>query len=202
MNVDDLKVIWDSQNKEPLYAIDQKALRKRVLGKSLSANRRLNLYEWTGILTFACVGVASIAEPLIAGRDWHQLISGSTFLMVSAYLGLKRHQRRKRDTQCGESLREILDTSIATVEHHIRALKSMVYWGGIPFVGAVAISFYFQHAGKPAWLWILAFVWPFFAFWEVRREIHHRHLPQLRDFQSLRDKLADSEGSTKPDIQA
>ena len=36
MNYDELKMIWDSQNTEPLYAIDESALHARVKTESMS----------------------------------------------------------------------------------------------------------------------------------------------------------------------
>lgn len=195
MDFEELKVIWDSQQAQPLYAFDQAALQKRVIQKSRTVKRCLDIFEWSGILACAGLGLASISEPLLEGHDTHQFITGTILLMVALYLGWKRSQRQKNEMQFGQSLRGTLDKAISQVEYQIRGLRAMIYWGGIPFVVVVAVSFYFQHAGRPAWLWIVAFVWPFFAYLQVQREIRKKYLPQLRDFKSLRDKLTRSEHS-------
>lgn len=189
MDFEELKVIWDTQTAEPLYAIDQAALQKRVIRKSQSVKFYVDIFEWSGMLALSGVAIASITEPLFEGHDWHQLITGTIFLTLAGFIGLKRSQRRKSETRFDQSLLGLLEKSISQLENHIRRLASMAYWGGIPYLLTIAVSFYFQHAGKPVWLWIAAMLWPFFAYWEVRREIRKGLLPQLRDFQSLRDTL-------------
>jgi len=195
MDFEELKVIWDTQTAKPLYAIDQAALQNRVIRKSQSVKRCLDIFEWSGMLALSGVAIASINEPLLEGHDWHQLIGGPIFLMVAVYVGLQRSQRRKSEMQFDHSLLGILEKAISQLESHVRRLGSIVYWGGIPYLITIAVSFYFQHAGKPVWLWIAAMLWPFFAYWEVRREIRKGFLPQLRDFKSLREKLTASEPS-------
>jgi hypothetical protein len=193
MDFEELKVIWDTQSKQPLYAIDQAALRNRVIRKSRSVKLCLEFFEWSGMLALSGVAIASITEPLFEGHDWHQLFTGTLLLIGAAFIGLNRMQRRKSEMRFDQSLLGILEKSIARLEGHIRRLGSMFYWIGIPYLITIAVSFYFQHSGKPAWFWVAAMLWPFLAYWGVRREIRKGFLPRLRDFKSLRDKLAKPE---------
>ena len=56
MEFDEMKKIWDSQNNEPLYGINEKALHNRILSKKKQAHHITNISELLAIIVIWCAG--------------------------------------------------------------------------------------------------------------------------------------------------
>ena len=56
MEFDDMKKIWDSQNNETIYGINEKALHNRIQAKKRKANRITNVSELLLIVTNVASG--------------------------------------------------------------------------------------------------------------------------------------------------
>jgi len=56
MEFDELKKIWDSQNNEPLYGFNEKALHNRILSKKRQAYHITNISEFLGIIANISAG--------------------------------------------------------------------------------------------------------------------------------------------------
>lgn len=54
MEFDEIKKIWDAQNNQPLYVIDEKALHNRIQSKMKDVLLRANVNEWGVIIINLC----------------------------------------------------------------------------------------------------------------------------------------------------
>src|SRR5258708_3523845 len=56
MEFDEMKKIWDAQNNQPLYVIDEKALHNRIQSKMNTVLRLTNISEWSLIMIYLVAG--------------------------------------------------------------------------------------------------------------------------------------------------
>ena len=57
MEFEEMKKIWDSQNNEPLYAINEKALHNHIMSKKKTGYHITNTSELLLIIVNACAGL-------------------------------------------------------------------------------------------------------------------------------------------------
>ncbi len=57
MEFEDMKKIWDEQNNENIYAINESELHRRVIRKKNRVKRMINKFEWTLLIAMICCGL-------------------------------------------------------------------------------------------------------------------------------------------------
>ena len=215
MNFDDLKVIWDSQNVEPHYAVNKEGLHSVLRTKSEKLRK---LIWWQEIQTYGSstfmVGIISALlivhwAGLISetSTKWGGLAQWDVLALVIAAAGwlyfggsiyLKRKNQKRRAAEYTSSLRDELERDIEQVDYEINSRKHLVrgfippYTGGILFIWVV-----FRASGIPDWPII-----PFIIFmigalvFESRSQqslVDRELVPRKQDLESLREKLNKAE---------
>lgn len=215
MNFDDLKVIWDSQNVEPHYAVNEEGLHSVLRTKSeklrkliwwqeiqtygsstlmLGAISALLITHWTGMLT-------RVSAKWIEPSQWEVLgllVAAAGWLYFGGSIYLNRKKQRRRAAEYTSSLRDELERDIEQVDYEINARKHLVrgfippYTGGILFIWV-----FFRISGLPDWPII-----PFTLFmigallFESRSQqglVDRELVPRKQDLESLREKLNKAE---------
>jgi hypothetical protein len=222
MNFEQMRVIWNSQNDEPLYAIDQAALHASVRRKSRALRRRVFWRDVREISIglLAAAGFLVFGGMLALGREdgWRRLLGADveasrwdavTMLLVSglwlffaAYQLVSRMRQEQRERRFEPSLRGDLDRTISQAEYRIRMATSIVWWGLLP-VWLATLLFINVLVNlvptPPAVLILAAFVIPVGFALDIlfkRRPIRTELVPLKREFESLRRTLTDSERRT------
>ncbi len=106
MEFEEMKKIWDSQNNEPLYGINEKALHNRILSKKKQAYHITNISELLSIVAYAVTGC------FILGMNLHKQ-SGNVFMYIlsawmlgsALYLLVSRIRRINGDHRFDRSMR-------------------------------------------------------------------------------------------------
>jgi hypothetical protein len=152
MDFEEMKVLWDSQHEEPLYAVNQAGLRAMLLRNSSDFRRAVfwrDLREIT-IGTVASAGFLLFGGLLAAGQperlaSWFNVKTAPTAadmvaMIIAAglwlhyavwqYAGRKRQERRERHFDA--SVLGDLDREIARTEYQIRLARSVLWWGVLP----------------------------------------------------------------------
>src|SRR5258706_4462941 len=100
MEFEDMKKIWDTQNNETLFVINEQAMHKRILSKRASANHIANISEWLLIFVNAGAGMLmlwlAITRP--GGNVFLYLMSG-WMLLTLAYILAGRIRRRQTENK-------------------------------------------------------------------------------------------------------
>ena len=155
MEFNEMKMIWDSQNQEPLYAMNEAALHAVVQRKNQEWNRCLSRCfagEITvglvcGALMAICAGALGLGDPAwlatlpwmkIAASRWDilaLLAAGGIWFYYSAYMFLARKRQQRRVEVFDSSLRGDLERALAQTDFQIALARSIVWWGLIPGVG-------------------------------------------------------------------
>jgi hypothetical protein len=165
MDFEALKVIWDSQNHEPLYAVNETALHASVRRRNRAFQRRI---FWRDVREIG-IGLAAGAGFFVFGwmlafasKDRWRSLSGSGFeisrgdalMMLTAsglwlfyagyqLVGRKRQENRERLFE--SSLRGDLCRTLAQTEYQIQLARSAVWWGVVPVCGDRAVRVCHRH---------------------------------------------------------
>lgn len=150
MNFEDLKVVWDAQSEESVYAVDQTGLRKQVEQRYEEFNRSIfwrDVRE-TGIgLVVGFLLIFWSIQMIVFGGDWLSdllkieasifdagflLFSGGVWLYYAGFRFVGRKRQEKREQQFDGSLKGDLQKACAQVDYQIWLSKNVLWWNTLP----------------------------------------------------------------------
>ena len=218
MDFNELKMIWDSQNQEPLYAMNEAALQAIIQRKNQESDRCLSRCFATeitigvicGALMFVCAGgllfdgsalLAALPRMKAAASAWDILalvVAGGIWFYYSAYMYRARKRRQRRVEKFDSSLRGDLERALSQTEFQIALARDVVWWGLVPvwMAGALWVAALLHLKAAPAaWAYVFmaALIIGSLVIVVVRkqRSIANKFEPRRRELESLRAKLAD-----------
>jgi hypothetical protein len=217
MEFSELKMIWDSQNQEPLYAMNEAALHGIVRRKNEEWNRCLSCCFTTeitiglicGALMFVCAGMAIFGDAAwLAALPWIKvapsrwdvfalLAAGGIWFYYSAYMFLARKRQQRRVELFDSTLRGDLDRALAETDFRIAHARSIVWSGLVPVWVATSLwlAVFYRLLAMPAWSYVFIGATMLGSFVVVvsgkQKSITNRFEPRKRELESLRTKLAD-----------
>ena len=217
MEFEEMKMIWDSQNHEPLYAMNEAALHRvvqrrlqvwqRCLSRSFAAEISVGLF--TGAVMLIYAGVLMFGDPawLITRRGssvtvspWDiaaLLTAGAIWFYYSTYMMAVRTRQLRREEAFESNLRGDIERALAHLDFQVATARNIVWWGILPaWVAAtlwVVALFHLKGSSVLAYV-IMGFI-VVGAFVAVaigkQRSITHKFEPRRRELEALRAKLAD-----------
>lgn len=125
MEFDDMKKIWDAQNNEALYLINEKALYKRIQAKKKQGQHITNISELLWIIGNISIGCLILVTNLFKQSTGIFIYCLSAWMIASAlYILVRRIRRIKENNRFDRSLRGDLDhaISMATYQVHLSQL--------------------------------------------------------------------------------
>lgn len=138
MEFDEMQRIWDAQNNQSLYVIDEKALHKRVQSKMNSILHLTSISEWLLILinlgTGAILLGPNFSKP---GRNIFLCLEAVWMFGIVVYLVISRIRRIRASRQFNRSIRGDLDHTISLASYQMH-ISQIVRWNFLP-LGAVMI---------------------------------------------------------------
>ena len=217
MEFSELKMIWDSQNQEPLYAMNEAALQGIVQRKNQEWNRGLSCCFTTeitiglicGALMLVCAAMTIFADPAwLAALSWIKvapsrwdilalLAAGGIWFYYSGYMFLARKRQQRRVELFDSTLRGDLDRALAETDFRIAHARSIVWWGLVPVWVATSLwlAVFYRLLAMPAWSYVFIGATMLGSFVVVvsgkQKSITNRFEPRRRELESLRAKLAD-----------
>lgn len=191
MEFEEMQTIWNAQNDEKLYAINEEALHASILRKSNSAGRLLDMFELVMIGLNAVVGIVLILDALRDDQGLGQYILAGMFLLFFVYALIRRFARRKDEVQFDQTMLGELEKAIWRVEYLIRQGRSIVFWYVLPLLVVASVSLLLNS--KLEWaLGLLLVVGPL-SYLGGRWEVNKFYLPKKIALESLREKLVASQ---------
>jgi hypothetical protein len=218
MEFSEMKVIWDSQNQEPLYAMNETALRAIVQRRNQESERCLSRCFATeitvgvicGALMFLCAGALFVNGPAVlaalprmrtaaSGSDILTLMAaGGIWFYYSTYMYLARRRQKRRVETFDSSLRGNLERALSQTNFQIALARGIVWWGLVPvwLAGVLwVVTLVHLKAAPPAWANVLMAALLIGSLTTVvvrkQRSITNKFEPRKREFESLRAKLSD-----------
>jgi hypothetical protein len=217
MEFTELKMIWDTQNQEPLYAMNEAALHGIIQRKNEEWNRCLSCCFTTeitiglicGALMLVAAGLAIFGDPVwLAALPWIKvapspwdvlalLAASGIWFYYSASMFLARKRQQQRVEVFDSTLRGDLDRALAETDFRIAHAKGIVWWGLVPVWVATSLwlAVFYRLLAMPAWSYVFIGATMLGSFVVVvsgkQKSITNRFEPRKRELESLRAKLAD-----------
>lgn len=187
MQFEDLQVIWNSQDDERLFAIDESALHAAIKRKSRSVNRLLAIFEWVMIAVNLLVAVVLFLD---AGQDNGPAFQYVLVVMYLAYFVVavvRRLTRRREEVRFPPTMLGELDKAIWQVDYLIQQARSIIFWYVIPLGVVVTIS---MILSINTWWGLFFFTaWTTVTYFGSRWEINKWYRPKKENLELLREKL-------------
>jgi hypothetical protein len=195
MEFDELKKIWDSQNNEPVFGFNEKALHNRILSKKNQAYHITNVSELLGIIAYFSAGCFVLGINIFKpGSTIFMYFLSAWMLGGALYVLISRIRRKKRDHQFDRSMRGDLQHAISVATYQVR-LSWLMRWNVLPI--AIITLLGVLETGKSIWLavGILLFVIVanYAAGWE-----HGIYKRRKRELEVLQSKLENEGVNDRP----
>jgi hypothetical protein len=212
MEFDDLKVIWDSQNEEPLYAVNEDGL-QAMLRKKAQAFKRLVFWQEAqtygstlfvlGVVSILLTGYFTGVLDRLRGNEmtsWDAValfVGAGCWLQFGFNVWFVRIKQRKKERGFPATLRGELDRDIEQAEFEINSRRHLVRDFLPPYLGSGLSSLVLFRATGAEWMMIPLIVAMVLALVVEtrcqRRLVTNKLIPRKEELESLRNKLASAE---------
>ena len=145
MEFDEMKKIWDVQDNQPLYDIDEKALHN-IQSKMSTVLRLTSISECLLIMINLGAGAILLGRnPFTAGSNIFLVLDAVWMFAIVVYLVVSRIRRIKASRRFDRSIQGDLDHAIYLASYQMR-ISQIIRWNFLP-MGAIMI-FSGWEAGK------------------------------------------------------
>ena len=186
MEFDEMKKIWDTQNNEPIYGINEKALHNRILSKKRQAYHITNFSELLIIIVYIGAGAFVLAlNTFKPGVNIAMYCLSAWMFMVAFYMLFSRIRRIKASHRFDRSMSGDLNHALSVATYQVR-ISAFGRWNILP-IGILTVLGVWE-GGKS--IWAIAGVVIFFVLvsyasgWE-----HNIYKTRKRELEILQDKL-------------
>lgn len=191
MNFEEMKKIWDTQNKKPMYAIDETTLLDIVKRKVGSTNRQVDLMEKGLLIINAIVFTVMMIKGINKDLGWINFLTAGIVFLVSTYVIVQRIRRKKGENRFDRSLLGDLDNAISNIKYHIRMGRTFLWWYLLPFALPTFFNMYNSFDAKTVWVWLGIAVMFYVAYRLTKWEVDRCHIPKKRSLEALRNTLTE-----------
>jgi len=186
MEFDELQQIWDSQNNQPLYVINEKALHNRIQSKMKQGLHITNISELLLIIIHLSAGSFILGVNLFNHRGKISLYVLAAWMFVTALYSLVSRIRRIKGThRFDRSMHGDLNYALSVATYLVR-LSQIMRWNILP-VGVLTLLSLWE-GGKSFWgagFILVVFVFGFY----VSRWEHNIYKGRKRELEVLQKKL-------------
>jgi len=190
MEFEEMKKIWDAQNNESIYGINESALHNRILSKQKQGLHITNVSELLGIVAYTVAGLAMLGVNLYKQSASIFMYILSAWVLGSAiYILASRIRRINGNNRFDRSMRGDLTHAISVATYQVR-FSQLMRWNIIPI--GILVLLGMVEGGKS--IWIIAGIIIFFVLtnyasgWE-----HNIYKRKKRELEILQDKLESEE---------
>ena len=146
MEFDEMKKIWDAQNNQPLYVIDEQTLHNRIHAKMNTVLHFTSLSEWLLIMINLGTGAVLLGNnPIKSGSNIFLFIEAVWLFALVVYLVVSRNRRIKASRQFDRSIHGDLNHAISLASYQMH-ISQIIRWNFLP-MGAIMICSSWE-AGK------------------------------------------------------
>lgn len=187
MEFEELKTVWESQNDENLYTIDEEALYDQIREKSKSVNHKLNTYERLMFLGNLVIGFVLFADAVRGNGETYEYVLPLLYIAFSISTVILRRVRQNEEIQFELTMMGELDKAIWQINYLIKQGRSMMVWYMLPLMLVLTGTLILNS--KPFWaLGTMVIVVPV-SYFAGQWEINKWYVPKKRELESLRKKL-------------
>ncbi|WP_205720015.1 hypothetical protein [Fodinibius halophilus] len=132
MKFENLQQIWDQQNEETMYAINQEALHDLIISKKHKSRNILNFSEWANILANIGAGGFMLYMTLI-GKNLNTpfLILGCMMVAMGMFVFFSRFKRNRKADNFDQTIVGELEEALADSQSQVQ-LSQLLRWYLLP----------------------------------------------------------------------
>ena len=186
MEFEEMKRIWDTQNNEPVYAINEEALRKRIEGKKKQVSYTTGLSELIIIgANILAAGIIMVSGAIEGKQSTFAYLLAAAMVLTAVFMAVSRIRRMRSEDRFEASMLGDLDHAITNARYQVW-LAAAGRWGLLPIALFTTLSVW--DDGTTWWklLLVLAFfVAAYFLSGKEYKCIKHRK----NKLEALRDNL-------------
>ncbi len=150
MNFDELQKIWDAQNKQTLYAINEKAMYNHIMQKQRQGRHITHISELLAMLVNASVGLFITLVNATSNKSSIALYALGVWLAACAIFILTGRMRRLNGShRFDRTMNGELAHALAVATYQVR-LSRLMRWNILPI--AILLLLGLWETGKPAWI--------------------------------------------------
>jgi predicted membrane protein len=191
MEFEEIKKIWDMQNNETLYAINETALYSRILSKKRSAGHIANFSEL--LIIFANVGTGLLVLGMALSRSSVNIFTyllSAWAIATAVYVLVSRIRRKKNENRFDRSMLGDLRHAISNASYQVW-LSGVMIWNVVPIVILILLDFW-KSEKLSVWVAIFMPVFSVIVFYASRWE-HGIYKKRKRELEGLQQKLESEE---------
>jgi hypothetical protein len=193
MEFDELQKIWDTQNNQPLYVINEQALHNRIVAKKHQVIHVAVLTEWIHIIANTLAGGFVLQQNYTARSSFvFAYLLSAWMLGTVLYVLVNRIRRMREQKQFNRSISGDLQHALLTASYQVR-ISTIMRWNVLPIGLLVLLSLW--EGGQSIWFLVavaLFFVLVFVASgWEQRI-----YRVKMKELQVLQNKLQEESPPT------
>jgi hypothetical protein len=189
MKFEEMKKIWDEQNQEHLYVIDEKRLHDNIKVRKQKGSKLINRMEWFLIAVNFLTGTFLLTTVIIE-KESDLFINTLVVVMLGAALFIySRHRARlKNENRFDRSMLGDLDHAIANATYQARLSYSMLIYFVLVWILVFLSAINSQSSMKMMiFLGVMFVVFLFLGSWEHKAW----HLGRKKRLESMRAKLVE-----------
>lgn len=190
MEFEDIKKIWDSQNNQPMYAINEDALHRRIRTHRSHSQWASNITEIT-LIAVAILTAGYLIVKNMGGDNIYGYPPAIIMLLTGIYVFIGRMRRKRAEMQFDRSMLGDLDQAIANVSFEIRRARTFIWWYMLPLAIPITINMYMNQA--PIWKWLFVAGGLILSYFVVQYGLNRKQVPRRNALEALRSKLIDQE---------
>jgi uncharacterized membrane protein HdeD (DUF308 family) len=195
MEFEEMKKIWDSQNNEPLYAINEKALHNRILSKKRQAHHITNISE------LLCIGVYFFTGCFVLAMNFSRQDANifmyilSAWMLASAlYVLVRRIHRLNGNNRFDRSVQGDLAHAISVATYQV-SFSHLMRWNILPIGIFILAGIWDSKKSLGFAVGILIF---FILTWYASGWEHRIYKNRKRELEILQDKLKNGDPGNRP----
>lgn len=170
MEFEELQKIWDTQNNQPLYVINEQALHNRIVAKKHQVIKIAVITEWILIIGNTASGLFVLQQNYTGRRGLIFVYLLAAYMLGTAlYVLVNRIRRMREQKKFNRSLSGDLQHALAAASYQVR-IGHIMRWNTFPIMLLVLLSIW--EGGQSIWFSLvvaLFFILVFLASgWEMR----------------------------------
>jgi hypothetical protein len=162
MEFDELQKIWDTQNNQPMYTINEKALHKRIIAKKNQAFHITRFSEWLLIIVYTAVTGFIFWNNFAGQRSVFMFILSAWMFAGVIYVSIHRLHRIRGQKHFDRTMLGDLQHALSMAGSQVR-LARIMRWNTLPM--GMLILFSFWENDISVWIIVAAAVFFILVFY-------------------------------------
>jgi hypothetical protein len=162
MEFEELQKIWNTQNNQPMYTINEQALHKRILAKKSQAFHITRFSEWLLIIVYTTVTGVIFWNNFTGQRSAFMFILSAWMFACVIYVSIHRLHRIRGQKQFDRTMLGDLQHALSMASSQVR-LARIMRWNTLPTGMLILLSFW--ENGISVWIVVAAAVFFILVFY-------------------------------------